>query len=160
MNIIPNPEISIIKVGNFTQQTNVENKTYKMLAGVWIAASGFASTCRESNNSAVGYLVPAGKQFRIFGLRVMSLNSGLTLGTVVLSYCSNDIGVQSATARTGQIYLFGGTNLGTILDPNSGSTADKSFELDFVVPAGNYVCVEPGSTGSAMTYIYGMEENI
>lgn len=113
-------------------------------------------TFREINGSA-GYQVPVGKKFKVLGVKALVANATVQ-GAAGFSYADNDIGINSASALTNQVQLFGASSAGFAYLTTSVGVFENAFcesNAPFV-PAGKYL-IQNAPTSFVICYVYGVE---
>lgn len=106
-------------------------------------------------NGTAGYAVTTGKTLRIVAASGHS-NAASTLGSVC--YGDNDVGGSGTSAPTNVVYMSGSDLFGQIFNLPSTSDLDKSWSLNFTVPATKIPCIKfPAGTGAYVS-LYGYEE--
>lgn len=138
----------------FTDITNLKTLV------CWIdgAASGNATATKAETVAAGGYVVPAGKQFRVLAWR-FHINVAVG-GRIQLLYSDNDVGSGgSGTAFTNAKYQGGGSSTaGGIVTIALGII---EYPTNFVVPTGKYVGVSNfTSVAAGSIQLFGYEEAV
>lgn len=106
-------------------------------------------------NASSGYTPSGSNKFYLQSVRCT--NGGSSYNTVAISYTTNDVGVDSGTAFTGQVFV-GGTVLNTGIGYCSQANSQCEWELGgvFAVPNGDYLSANLAAT-NMMCYAWGYE---
>lgn len=144
---VPSGNIVSLTVGGrvFTDLTNLKTLTA-------MVASTNNSSLRAPNGTA-GYAVTAGKTLDIVAAKCNVFTSGTA--TYQIGYTDNDLGMNSATAKTNGVYFAGSALVGFF---NNAAVGMQEFPIQkFSVPATKIPFIESNSAGGVVCIFFGYE---
>lgn len=137
--------------------TDVSN--LKILGASFDAVTTVNGTFRLPNTTA-GYQVPASKKFVVMAIVVKIFESTAAASTIGmrLQYSDNDVGLQTSTALTNAVAVFGSnqaSSFGTLANTSLSSQFQEA--VYFEVPAAKYLTGINISAKVASALVYGYE---
>ena len=121
-------------------------------------ANTFA-TFRKAIDGTSGYVVTAGKTFKVHAVRMTDIN--ITTGlAATIGYADDDAGFSSVGAPTTPIYYAGDVAILPFAGVNGLATemGNLGYAVKFNIPAGKLPFAKFGSSSPNTIWIYGFEE--